>query len=71
METPSLAFLRAWVRPLTSARSFSEMANPAASSAELVIRDPDDSLFKAFPCALLLTPNVRWAAHRNVIRVDP
>src|SRR6185312_11760900 len=39
---PSCAFIEAWLRPPIWACNLVEMARPAASSAELLIRKPED-----------------------------
>ena len=43
IERPSCAFIEAWFRPPICDCNFVEIAMPAASSAELLIRKPEDN----------------------------
>lgn len=66
MEIPSWAFADACVRPRICRRIFSEMARPAASSAALLIRQPDESFSVVFLFLETLIPNCRPAFHASI-----
>ena len=60
-DTPSSVLRLAMFRERTSARRFSEIAKPAASSAALLIRSPEASLFPEDCKASVEFPNLRCA----------
>ena len=56
---PSWALLVAWFRPRIWARSFSEMARPAASSAARLIRRPEDRRSRLVDIAFCVPERLR------------
>src|SRR3569623_33557 len=71
IEIPSWAFIAAWFSPPIWDCIFVEMARPAASSAELVIRKPDDNRCIEVCRALLALKRACWAFREaTLVRID-
>ena len=65
-ETPSCALRWAWPRPLTWPVSYWLMARPAASSAALLMRRPEDRRCIDFDSAFPVLTRLRWASRLDV-----